>query len=642
LHEGVGAVRLGKMHLRWCHQCGVPVLEDATCGLCDGRTVEVKLTPPGDARPAFGSDITKLRGLLDAQFGPGSGYAVIPEGCIVLLNKAPDIDRMDEVIVGGEVVGAVRFELAHGERFLLRPQSATSLAPVISKSWVSVDEGAAKAIRTKKASTLAVGVASCDDGITTGSEVVVLDADHRAVSVGIAKMDSLTIMARPRGTAVKTRWPVSLDEPGVRREEAPWEAAVNANEQVIERRVGQAVGFVKDLVSKSHLPVAVSYSGGKDSLATLLLVLDAGIRPKLLFVDTGLEFDETKANVKETAERFSLEMVVESAGDSFWDNLDYFGPPGKDFRWCCKICKLGPAVRLIQKHFPEGVLSFIGQRAYESEQRARKGRTWKNPWTPNQHSASPIQDWSAMHVWLYLFWKKAPFNPLYERGLERIGCFMCPATDLGELNRIKAIAGEYERWQAFLDTYADRTGRSPEWTRFGLWRWRRVPKSVRDELEGMLPPSASAGDGESTSARPLSFRSTSGYNPCIEGLSMEGVFSRPLDMDAVANLLNAIGEVTTSPDGSIAEVGGVTVFGEGPVMIKAKTDEDLERKASALREIVFRAMECAGCGICAGRCAEGAISVDGRARIDPTRCSHCGACLGRCPVTSFREQELDI
>jgi len=642
LHEGVGAVRLGKMHLRWCHQCGVPVLEDATCGLCDGPTVEVKLTPPGDARPAFESDITKLRELLDVQFGSGSGAAVIPEGCIVLLNKAPDIDRMDEVIVGGEVVGAVRYELAHGERFLLRPQSAANLAPVMTSGWVSVDEGAAKAIRSDKASTLAVGVLDCDDGITTGSEVVVLDTDHRAVSVGIAKMDSRTMMSHARGTAVKTRWSVEPEEPGIKIEKASWEDALEANQTVTRRRKERAAGFIKEVVSKNDLPVAVSYSGGKDSLATLLLVLDAGIRPTLLFVDTGLEFDDTTANVRDTAREFSLELVVESAGDSFWENLDYFGPPAKDFRWCCKICKLGPAVRLIQRRFPDGVLSFIGQRSYESEQRARKGRTWRNPWTPNQLSASPIQDWSAMHVWLYLFSKKVSFNPLYERGLERIGCFMCPATDLGELRRIKAFAEEYGRWQTFLDSYARRTGRSAEWAEFGLWRWRKVPKSVRDELEGRLPPEGAHAPAERSDTQPLTFRSSSGYSPCVEGLSMEGVFSRRLDMDAVANLLNAVGEVTTAPDGSIAEVGGITVFREGPVMVKARSEEELEKKASALREVVFRAMECAGCGICVGRCPDGAIGLDGRARIDADRCSHCGACLGRCPVTSFKSRELDI
>jgi phosphoadenosine phosphosulfate reductase len=123
---------------------------------------------------------------------------------------------------------------------------------------------------------------------------------------------------------------------------------------------------------------------------------------------------------------------------------------------------------------------------------------------------------------------------------------------------------------------------------------------------------------------------------------MEGVFSRTLPMRMVSNMLNIIGEVTTSPDGNIAEVRSITVFAEGPVMIKAKDERELREKAAVLKEIVFRAVDCAGCGICLGRCRNGALELDGRIRINESRCSHCGECLGPCPAVKFREEELSI
>ena len=187
----------------------------------------------------------------------------------------------------------------------------------------------------------------------------------------------------------------------------------------------------------SELPVAVSISGGKDSLATLLLVLEAGIRPKLIFTNTGLEFPETVENVKRTAEKYDLEIYIGEAGDAFWRALEHFGPPAKDFRWCCKTCKLGPTASMIRQHFPDGVLSFIGQRQYESAQRYEKGNIWENPWVPGQIGASPIQNWPALLVWLYIFQQKGDYNPLYERGMERIGCWLCPASDLGEMEEVQ-------------------------------------------------------------------------------------------------------------------------------------------------------------------------------------------------------------
>ncbi|UCE91780.1 MAG: phosphoadenosine phosphosulfate reductase family protein [Methanobacteriota archaeon] len=636
------AVRLGKIHLRWCDKCAVPVLEQRACDACGEPTREVSLTPPGDARPAFAYDIERARALIDSQFGEGCGAAAIPDGRLALLNKAPDLDRMDEVIIGGHVVGAMRYDISGGEKFMPRPRTATRIQAVMSKGWAKVDGGAADAIRGRKASALAVGVLECSPDIAVGDDVVVLDGDGSAVSVGVSKMTSSDMLRSKRGTAVKTRWAVTKDDFGEVPAEASWEEAVGANREVIDRRSAEAHRFVRETVDRHSLPVAVSYSGGKDSLATLLLVIESDVSPKMLFVDTGLEFDETTKNVKETADRYALDLVVEGAGDAFWKNIGRFGPPAKDFRWCCKTCKLGPATRLIQKHFPGGVLSFIGQRAYESESRARKGKTWRNPWTPNQVGASPIQKWTALHVWLYLFDRKAAYNPLYERGFERIGCFMCPSADLADLTRAREAADEYGRWHSLLESQAaSGSGLPDEWLRCGLWRWRRVPRSILNAvgLEASHIPSGheAAGDHE-----PLKLHSVGGYSPCVGGLSMEGAFSRSLDMDRVGNLLNIIGKVSTSPDRRIAEVDGITVFAEGAVMVKAEDEEDLRSKTSMLTQAVIRAMECAGCGICVGRCLSGALNVDGQVAIDEECCDHCGSCLGPCPVVSFREEELDL
>jgi phosphoadenosine phosphosulfate reductase len=86
----------------------------------------------------------------------------------------------------------------------------------------------------------------------------------------------------------------------------------------------------------------------------------------------------------------------------------------------------------------------------------------------------------------------------------------------------------------------------------------------------------------------------------------------------------------------------MTVFSEGPVMVKAKNEKELKRKSSQLREVVFRAMDCAGCGICVARCEAGALKLEGQVRIDVERCTHCGSCFGPCPVVTFKEDELDI
>src|SRR5512145_645586 len=64
----MGIVRLGKMHLRWCMECNLPILESESCPVCGKATRQVEMTPPGEARPGFPHDLDFVRRLLDAQF----------------------------------------------------------------------------------------------------------------------------------------------------------------------------------------------------------------------------------------------------------------------------------------------------------------------------------------------------------------------------------------------------------------------------------------------------------------------------------------------------------------------------------------------------------------------------------------------
>ena len=86
------------------------------------------MTAP-QGQPAEISGIDVMRGLgevIDRQFGPGCGKAVLPDGHFALMNKAPALDRMDEVIVDGRVAGTIY----HG-RLVHRLQSDTRTAAVV-------------------------------------------------------------------------------------------------------------------------------------------------------------------------------------------------------------------------------------------------------------------------------------------------------------------------------------------------------------------------------------------------------------------------------------------------------------------------------------------------------------------------------
>jgi phosphoadenosine phosphosulfate reductase len=375
---------------------------------------------------------------------------------------------MEEIIIGGCVVGAIRF-VASEKRWepLPRPEAACFLKPACR--YVVVDEGAIPSIRDKGASVLAPGLRAIDPSVRTGEEVFILGPDGSCAGVGRAKVDADMARAMEHGAVVRTRKNApSVCVPG----HSTWEDAVVANSQVIEEAEAEAVCFVQEVAGNTDRPANISYSGGKDSLATLLVVKKALGRLPLLFIDTGLEFPETLENVAVAAEKYGLEVIRVSGEDAFWESFERLGPPAMDYRWCCSACKLRPIRNFIEKRWGE-CLSFIGQRRYESMRRKESNRVFRNGIVKNQISAAPIHNWTALHVWLYLFREQAPWNPLYERGLDRIGCFMCPSSDVAVIEEIREQYPDLWRgWRTRLGAWQEAHGLPPEWVTMGGWRIR--------------------------------------------------------------------------------------------------------------------------------------------------------------------------
>ena len=570
-------IRLGKLVLHHCDFCNLPLLKEVC--ICGNAARKVAVTPPGDVRPAFARDRELMKEVMERQFGSHH----IPE--VVLLNSAPAIDKKDEVIMYGKVAGNLYYDIWKA-RFAFQPRTWYASLLEVKRGYVVADSGAVDSI-LKSSNLMAPGVKEVHEDVRKGDEVVIFDEEMNVIATGKARMDG-SAMRGSRGMAVKVRQRGREKIPEIR--EVTWDDVIKANEDVIRRMVDTETKFIERTIKKYDLPYVVSFSGGKDSLVTLLLVLEAGFRPPLLFLNTGLEFEETVHHVHEVADAFGLELLEGDAGDKFWEAIDFFGIPAKDYRWCCKTCKLGVAAMLIKKQFPRGVLSFIGQRRYESEHRATHGKVWKNPWVHGQVAASPIQNWTALHVWLYLFMKKAAWNPLYEQGFERIGCWLCPASDMGEF-ALKRHP-EWEKFEKKLRAFAERHNLPDEWLRLGLWRWRRPPRWCD-----------------------VSYEITEERECVVEG-----------NEERVVNFLKLLGEVKKRDVGRY-EVNGITVETDGGIRASGREDE--------IRDIICRAVNCVGCGVCIAKCDQNAISLrDGRAWIGDG-CIHCMQCMDECPVLVF-------
>ncbi|MGM0510178.1 MAG: phosphoadenosine phosphosulfate reductase family protein [Thermoplasmatota archaeon] len=590
-------VRLGKLHLHWCDDCNLPLVEKGGCSRCGSEGRKVNITPPGDVRPAFGSDISLIRDTIDRQWGDGYSEKLFSDDKIILLNKSPALDRMDEVIIDGRVIGNLRYNLrkkAKGKspyEFILRPWKSM---PEPKKGFVVIDQGAVKPI-SKGGSVLVPGIIDIDEEIENRDEVMILAPNKEVIASGRAQMSAEDMLERDRGKGVKNRWRSSDEEK--KHDGQTWDEVLEANDEILNKRIEEAVSFIKEAVQTADLEPAVSYSGGKDSLATLLLVLDAGIEPDLIFIDTGIELPETIENVEKISNKYGLELKTKKVKGGYWDNVDYFGPSARDYRWCCKTCKLGPTARLIDENYPDGVLSFIGQRRYESQQRMDKGNIWQNPWVPNQKGASPIQEWTALHVWMYIFKKDADYNPLYEKGFERIGCWVCPASDLSELEYIKENLDIYSKFEKVLEEYRKKNDLSELWVELGLWRWIEVPVDIKKILS----------DIDEDDKERYEHLSEDEVRSSLKERSIDDM----LDDERTSNLLQ---------------------------IYEDRSYDWTQKDRSRITGMYKRSQYCVECGICVSKCKKDALSFDSGIKLDPELCTGCLECLEKCPVVTYEER----
>lgn len=614
----------------------MPVL-GKKCG-CGKSTKKVEVTPPGDIRPAFDYDIKRINSVSEKQFNA----PLIPEGHLVVLNKAPYEDRMDEIIVDGEVLASLRFEIESCEWVLLpRLEGARRLFQgrdrKALKKWIVIDQAVVPFILEKGASVLAPGVLDADPEIKKEDEVVVLNPDGEVICCGRARMTGKEMREENHGHAVKPRWSRNPEPQKTKLGGQTWEDAVKANEKILDGMIERSHAFIKNVAGSMDLKVSVSYSGGKDSLAVLQLVSESLDDYEIMFADTGLEFPETVENVKQVVEHYGKKLRTSSAGDAFWNSISVFGPPTMDTRWCCKICKLGPITRLIDENYEGGCLSFIGQRQYESHARSISKKVWKNPWVGNQVGASPIQEWTALHIWLYLFRTKAPYNPAYEKGYDRMGCWLCPSSSLADFFQLEESHPDLaKKLNSHLLAYAEKMGLSPEWVKYGLWRYKRYPRVLQKlaEKKGIsLIPSQEA-------PTELHFEVATGYRPCkAGGISADGSFGQAIDIETLkeSGMLSPIGKASfIEGAASVAfRESRAQVFASGNVNGRSENETELKKLMRIVELSVRRALLCQGCGVCVGHCEHNAIEMKEKKVRIKENCIHCGACIEVCPLVKF-------
>ncbi|MFX1514993.1 MAG: phosphoadenosine phosphosulfate reductase family protein [Promethearchaeota archaeon] len=642
---------LGKIKLFWCNSCQVPLIREK-CSLCEMKGRKVQVSPPGDVRPAFAGDLRRMVSTIQYQFGEISAqkFENLIENQVILLNKVPYLDRMDEIILQGEVVGVFRYNLIK-ESFELLPKVplATKLWDKKSTKWVAVDKGARQAI-IKGASVLSPGVVYADENISVDDPVIIV-CENNVIAVGLAKMNGNQMRPWKKGVAVKTKYRRRAIPTVLRPSTLNWKRIISANKHSLEILEKEAIEFIERTAEKfkNHL---VAYSGGKDSLVTLDLVTHSNVDYEIIFSDTALEYPETLKNLKYIAEKYQKRIIVQKNESwNFWERFEQFGPPSRNSRWCCKSAKLSP-INEIMENFPddEQILCYIGKRRYESLGRSREPRVSKNPWIPKQVTAAPINRWNAFEVFLYIYTHDLTefLNPLYHQGFIRIGCWVCPASSLSDFEIMKESHPTlFTKLNQELLKIQYHQGLPNQYTAWGLWRWKYLPKKIINLLNAEKIRYLGSNQ-VNLKEQKLAFQITSEVSPCVKGgFSTLLSANQILDLSRIQKLIALLGSVEYNADLDFLSIqtknGLISIFCDGSIIVKNMDKATLMKQISSLIQILYRITHCDGCGVCTYSCREKALFIkSGIIHVLEDRCIHCLDCNDFCPLLKYQEEDAFI
>ncbi len=239
--------------------------------------------------------------------------------------------------------------------------------------------------------------------------------------------------------------------------------------------------------------IIASVSGGKDSTAMCLHLLEEGIPFRAVHMDTQWESSLTDEYIRDVLDPAigPIEWIASEGFAALCCRKGAF--PSRVGRFCTEQLKMRPFLSWLEAEYPDtDITNAIGIRHAESTARSalpereaeRYGEVWR-----------PIIEWTEADVIAIHARHGLPPNPLYLRGANRVGCWPCIFASKAEIrllaeidnrrvDEIRELEAEVERSAAAR--YAAK-GETFESLGYHAPRLFMPPGRLRSETGGRMP-----------------------------------------------------------------------------------------------------------------------------------------------------------
>ncbi|MEE0935321.1 MAG: phosphoadenosine phosphosulfate reductase family protein [Methanobrevibacter sp.] len=420
-------------------------------------------------------------------------------------------------------------------------------------------------------------------------------------------------------------------------EEIDIDEVIRRNKDELFVLENEAIDFIDSVTTKyPDYPFSVSFSGGKDSQSVLDLVTRVihSDDVTIIFSDTTLEHDYTYQTVDESIKfykekcpdlKFNVAKPVKSANELFKD----MGLPSRFHRWCTPALKTAPYNKLINELVDSDskIIVFEGVRGEESVQRSKYKRIADGAKHPAVINARPILYWNFSEVVLYNFYRNLPMNPLYRKGLSRVGCELCPYSSEWSESIIAHITDKFQdEYIPLIKDYAIHRGLSDEkdlnnFVSEGHWKKRAGGK-------GLNSVSTITFSQTLKSFKAVLIKPSENF---LEWIKVLGEVSVKEENNTIYGELNLDGNYISF---SIIQNGDKQII----EFFDIQNDVKLQNK---LKRILQKSTFCVHCGVCDAECKNGAINTNPIVQINSNLCDNCENCINFTRHGCYRAKSID-
>ena len=218
----------------------------------------------------------------------------------------------------------------------------------------------------------------------------------------------------------------------------------------------------------------VSFSGGKDSTAMLLMMIERGIPvDRVIYIDTTKDFPQMYRHIEKVQkmiEPIKIERIKIDFDYWFAEHIRTkgrekgqkgYGWPGVRSRWCTALKReaynhvVFGVTYNSYKRKKKDIVEFIGI-AYDERHRTQHNKSYFR----NREVRYPLVEWKVTEKQAleYCYSKGLDWEGLYEK-FDRLSCYLCP---LQGIKALRILYNEFpELWQKMkeLDRYSRKTFR---------------------------------------------------------------------------------------------------------------------------------------------------------------------------------------